>query len=237
MVRRDCREPTFYIRPVRLLPGRQLQALPRQSKGSSTANPGLHRCDLEQHAARLAEVDRLKVLAVPHLGDLDSRGAAAPRGAAAAPPASAIAMATWCTVPSPFMAAGASGACTTSMVLPGPRRSRRAGSRPSISSTIRATQQLGHEARSSRSATHDVIERCADPRTACIRRDIRAPVQGFRVSRSVAISSMTRPEGSERENRRPRQNGRPVARRATPRSGSRVARKAATRPAPRTRSR
>ena len=46
---------------------------PRIGERFVDGEPGLQRRDLEQHAAGLAEVDRLEVAAVAHLGDLAGR--------------------------------------------------------------------------------------------------------------------------------------------------------------------
>src|SRR5688500_12779129 len=57
---------------MRLFPRRQLQVSSEPAQVLVREEPGLQRCDLEQDAARLAEVDGFKVRTVAQRGDLNA---------------------------------------------------------------------------------------------------------------------------------------------------------------------
>ena len=73
---------------MRLFPRRQLQVAAERSSRLIDGEPRLHRRDLEQHAAGLAEIDRREVAAIAHVGDADAELRPAPREPRAAPPRS-----------------------------------------------------------------------------------------------------------------------------------------------------
>src|SRR5215213_6616550 len=65
----DRCQTTLDVCTRRLFPGRQLQGTTEKRQVFVNGKAWLCRGDLEQHAARLAEVDRLEVAAIAHLCD------------------------------------------------------------------------------------------------------------------------------------------------------------------------